>query len=238
MISLISCQEGKKELDPQAVVDLCIETHGGQLYENSVIEFDFRERHYLRSRKGGEFLFSREFEDSLGTIKDELTNNGLNRFLNDSLVKLSEKKASAFSRSVNSVIYFALLPYRLNDPAVNKSFLNDETILDQEYFKVKVSFNKEGGGEDHQDVFIYWINKNSFELDYLAYSYETDGGGVRFRASKNKRRVHGILFQDYDNYKEETKMPPLEGMASSFERAELKLLSSIELENIQVRPDQ
>ena len=233
-----SCKQGKRELDPQAVIDLSIEAHGGNLFENSIVEFDFRNRHYYRSRKGGGFLFSREFKDSLGTIKDVLDNEGLDRFVNDSLVQLSEKKAAAYSSSVNSVIYFALLPYRLNDPAVNKSFLQDEEISGQEYFKVRVTFNEEGGGEDHQDIFIYWINQETFEMDYLAYSYETDGGGIRFRASKNKRRVNGILFQDYENYKEGKKMPPLEGMASSFELGELTLLSKIELENIQVRSGQ
>ena len=142
--------------------------------------------------------------------------------------------AFKYSNSVNSVHYFAMLPYGLNDPAVNKKFIGETNINGKDYFKVEVTFKKEGGGKDYEDVFLYWFNKESYKLEYLAYSYITDGGGMRFRESYNERFVNGLRFLDYRNYKPESKDVSLVDLDSLFEAKQLKLLSKIELKNIEV----
>jgi Family of unknown function (DUF6503) len=234
---LFSCSaEKEKILDGQEIMESSIQAHGGSIFDHSSIEFDFRKKHYKRMRDGGNYTFSREFEDSGRTILDVLDNNGLKRFIDGEEIDLEEKWRAKYSRSVNSVIYFALLPYRLNDHSVYKKLLGMETIKNKEYHKVRISFGEEGGGEDFQDIFIYWVNKESFKVDYLAYSYETDGGGMRFREAKNKRRIGGILFQDYNNFKEpkDSTIIGLEMLASEFEKGNLKLLSKIILEGVRV----
>ena len=40
-------------------------------------------------------------------------------------------------------------------------------------------------------------------MDHLAYSYETDGGGVSFRKGHNFRELNGMRFADYVNFKGE-----------------------------------
>ena len=68
-------------------------------------------------------------------------------------------------------------------------------------------------------------------MDYLAYSYEVDGGGVRFREAYNTRKIGGVLFQDYVNYKH-LKNTDVSTFDILFEKGELKELSRIELENV------
>ena len=241
MLAFNSCKEESLS-DPQVIVDKAIEAHGGLEYENISAEFDFRDRHYTVDRKGGrhgKFTYTRTTIDTLGVIKDVLIQaRDFKRYLDGAEVAISEERRAAFTSSVNSVLYFALLPYPLNDAAVKKEFLGESEIDGVDYYKIKVTFGQVGGGEDFEDVFCYWFNKESFKMDYLAYSYEEeDGWGTRFRKAINPRRVEGILFQDYINYKakKELGIPPVEDHDRLFSEGQLEELSRIENENILVK---
>ena len=113
--------------------------------------------------------------------------------------------------------------------------LAEEKIKEKTYYKIQVTFNQEGGGEDYEDVFVYWFNKQSFKADYLAYSYsEEDGVGMRFREAYNERYVSDLRFVDYNNYKAEDATIQLNDLGKAFENKQLKLLSKIELKNVKV----
>lgn len=220
----------------QQVVDQAIASHGDTAYENATMQFIFRDRLYKRQRSGGTYQYERIFsnpEDSSQTIRDILSNTNFSREVNGSAVAIPDTMAAKYSNSVNSVIYFALLPYRLNDPAVIKEYLGESTIKGTPYDKIQITFQEEGGGKDFDDTFIYWFHKETHQLDYLAYNYATDGGGTRFREAINSRMVQGIRFQDYINYKMD-KTLPLEIADSLFEVGELEELSQIILESIEV----
>ena len=98
-----------------------------------------------------------------------------------------------------------------------------------------MTFNEKGGGEDFEDVFIYWINTDNFKADYIAYSYaEDDGLGLRFREAYNERFVNGIRFVDYNNYKPKDDEVQLVNLDNLFQKNELELLSVVKLKNITV----
>lgn len=216
----------------QAIVDQAIAAHGGGKFDQVRIAFDFRGRHYTAVRNGGLYTYTRSFTDSTGQVLDQLSNEGFVRKVNGKPVSLPEERAAAFTRSVNSVIYFALLPYGLNDPAVQKTYLGEATIKNEPYHKIKITFAKQGGGEDYEDVFIYWIHQKTHYVDYLAYSYKTDDGGFRFREAYDPRVVAGLRFQQYVNYEPLREPVNLSDMDKLFEAGQLKELSRIELENI------
>ncbi|WP_308422050.1 DUF6503 family protein, partial [Hymenobacter qilianensis] len=122
-VAVLSCQKGgdkipvsiKAKSKAQEVVDLSIKAHGGKLFDKILVRFTFRERQYTAFRNDGFFTYTRAFRDSSGHVKDVLQNNGFYREVNGQRIDLSEDKKRAYSNSVNSVIYFALLPYGLND---------------------------------------------------------------------------------------------------------------------------
>jgi hypothetical protein len=229
MWSGTSCQD-----KAQRVVNDAIEVHGGPAFKSFVLEFDFRDRHYTAARDKGVFSYSREFSDSTGNIKDVLDNNGFTRYRNGTAVTLPAEREQAFTRSVNSVIYFMLLPFGLNDDAVRKEWIQETVIRDQRYHQVRVTFDQAGGGEDHEDEFLYWFHTEKKTMDYFAYSYKTEGGGMRFREAINPRRAGGILLQDYVNYKPDDESIPLDSLRAMFIAGTLKRLSEIRLENITV----
>jgi hypothetical protein len=219
----------------QRIVDKAIAAHGGDRFERVKIEFDFRGRHYTSTRNKGTFSYTREFSDSTGDIKDVLTNNSFRREINGGIAKIPEERAKAFSNSVNSVIYFALLPFGLNDPAVKKTYVGETMLRNKEYHVIRITFDQQGGGKDYEDVFLFWIQKESFRVDYFAYSYKSDGGGIRFRVAVNPRIIEGILFQDYNNFKPKEDSVTLDQMQEMYEQNQLEKMSLIKLENIKVK---
>lgn len=219
--------------EAEKIIDSAIAAYGGDLYEKTAITFEFRGISYSIFKSPTAYEYSREFTDSTGQVVDILNNEGFTRKVNGvGIDTLTEERIGAFSRSVNSVAYFAFLPYGLNDEAAIKTYLGQTTIKGKDYHQVKVTFQAEGGGEHFEDEFLYWFGVDDFLMDYLAYSYHTDGGGVRMREVREAREVGGIRFQDYINLKAESKDTPLDSMQYLFEKGELEKLSEINLENI------
>ncbi len=232
-VFLAGCQTGPP--DAQKIIDKTIAVHGGDLYDNSIIEFDFRKNHFILERNNGIYSYHRIFEDSAGTVHDILTNDGFTRMINDQKVTLDPKWEGRYSASVNSVAYFVLLPFGLNAPAVHKEFEGEEKIDGRDYYRIRVTFDPEGGGEDFNDIFMYWINKGDYRMEYFGYYYHTGKGGIRFRKAVNTQRVGGILFSDYINYKGPESMTDVGVLAKAFQAGELEKVSEIIQENITVK---
>lgn len=236
VISFVSCKQNEAQKpDAAFIVNESIKVSGGDKIDNSQISFSFRDKQYKATRNKGSFQLERHFKNSMVLYKDVLSNTGFNRFINDELIELPDSIASKYSNSVNSVHYFSVLPYGLNDVAVNKTYLGLIEIKGKEYHKIKVTFDENGGGDDFEDVFVYWINKSNFKVDYLAYSYHVNGGGMRFREAYNERIINKIRFVDYNNFKPKSKDVSLLELDKLYETDKLKLLSKIELENISVK---
>lgn len=235
LLFFASCADKKKKLTAEQIVDNAIEYAGGEKYENAEIDFVFRKKKYKSKRVGGKYQFERTLTDSSGNeIHDILNNDGLERFVNDSAVVVPDSLKLPISNSINSVHYFVHLPFGLNDPSVNKELFGKDSIAGREYYEVKVTFAENGGGTDHEDQYMYWIDTQNYEVDYLAYNFEVNDGGVRFRKAFNHRIIQGIRFVDYENYKYEDHSIALNKLDSLYEKRELDLLSIIETRDIEV----
>lgn len=222
-------------VSPAEIISQSVLFHGGVAYDTANISFEFRDRTYQGNWNRGAYSFEREFQSNGQMVNDLLTNESFERRIDGQIVVVPDTMVPKYSASVNSVWYFALLPYRLLDPAVQADDLGEATIEEKTYHKVKVTFAAEGGGEDFEDVFVYWFDQEDYSLDYLAYSYlEEDGLGIRFRKAINPRRVGSILFQDYINYKADPALFDVQQLDSAFSAGKLDTLSMIELENVAV----
>lgn len=246
-ITIVSCKDHKKndknsmvnekstedinQNNTESIVKNAITAHGGSSYDTANYEFVFRDKLYRFNNTNG-YAYQVNFKDSLGNkIEDNILNGEFNRTVNEEQVELSEKDIAKYSNALNSVIYFATLPHKLSDKAVHKEGIGETVIKGEDYDVVRVTFGKEGGGTDHDDIFMYWINKKSHYINYLAYSYSVNEGGVRFRSAYNPRTVDGIRFQDYINW-EAPVGTPLNELPALFEKGELKELSRIETQNV------
>ena len=233
MAVLLSCQE-KQPLTATAIINNAIAASCQDGCERAQIDFDFRDKHYKSIRDQGNYQLERSFKDSIARYRDVITNNGFQRYRNDSAIVVVDSLAQQYSESVNSVHYFAQLPYGLNAPAAIKKVVGEAVINGKTYYEVEVTFQEEGGGIDFEDVFVYWIDTQTFFVDYLAYSFTVNGGGIRFREAYNPRVVEGIRFVDYNNYKPKSLDIPLNQLDELFQNEQLTLLSKIETERVEV----
>jgi hypothetical protein len=237
-IQWAACTED--EMDPQRIVDRAIDAHGGaDQLDGAIIQFDFRDRRFTLRHDGGHFRYERTFPDSSVRIHDVLANDGVYREIAGDRIVLSDSMRRSVTSGVNSVAYFALLPFKLNDPAVKKRYLGADSVRQEPYHKVEITFEQERGGRAYEDRFVYWFHRDRHTMDYFAYDFEEDGGGTRFREAVRPRRIDGLLFVDYINYMSDLIPSPgdsIEHYDRALEAGNVRVLSEINLENISVKP--
>ncbi len=214
------------------IINKSIAFYGMDKLDGKTIDFDFREKHFTVQLKGGNFVYQSSFTDSIGSIKDRLTNDGFTRERDGQAVKLSSKDSTKFSESLNSVIYFAFLPLKLKDKAVNAKFLRSVPINGKTYNQVEVTFGKQEGGSHFDDVFYYWFDAKDHSMDYFAYSK----GGNRFRALNGLVSSGDLYLQNYINLEApEDDKRDLKDYHVLFEQDKLIKLSEITLKNLEVK---
>ncbi|MBT8239082.1 MAG: deoxyribose-phosphate aldolase [Croceitalea sp.] len=226
----------KKGLTAQQIVDKAISASGGERYQNTIVRFRFRDFIYESEVIDGKKILRRIGATDFTEVIDVKSPDGFKRYVNDSLVVVADSMAIKYANSINSVHYFTRLPYGLNDAAVMKELLGEVQLKNQDYYKVKITFKEDNGGDDFEDIYIYWFDKQTYKPDYLAYQFYTEGGGQRFREAYNERHVNGIRFVDYKNYKTKDNTTKIVLIDSLFENGALELLSKIELTEIEVLP--
>jgi len=217
----------------QTIIQKALQAHGSEVLDSSTVQFRFRKYDYTAERQGGQYRYTRTFTTEEGdTIRDQLTNETLTRTINGEPTSLSSKDSAAYAGSVNSVVYFALLPYFLQDPAVQANYLGEASIKGEPYDKIKVTFRQAGGGTDYEDEYIYWFHHHRHTMDYLAYNYQVNGGGARFREAYNIRDINGLRIADYRNYKPAGDNRAVATFDSLFEAEALEQVSLIETERV------
>jgi hypothetical protein len=214
-----------------SIINVAIEAHGGKLYTTADYSFVFRATKYRFQNSKTTYSYSSKIQKEDSLIKDVMTPDKFERKINNSLQILNKKQTRQYSEALNSVIYFATLPHKLEDASVNKKFVEETSIKKKRYDVISVSFGQDGGGKDFDDEYQYWINKDTYKIDYLAYNYRVNDGGVRFRAAFNTRVIDGITFQDYINY-EAPLETPLTDLPKLYVQGKLKEVSIIRTENV------
>ena len=230
-------QNEKAEIEPRVmsvadqIISRAVKAHGGDNYNTAHYTFLFRGKEYTFKNDNDQYKYTLSSKKDGNIIEHTLTNGNFTRKVNGKEEELSEKKINGYSQGLNSVIYFATLPYKLQDEAVYEEYIDQATIKGKRYHVIEVTFREEGGGQDHDDTFYYWINQETNLIDYLAYNYKVGKGGVRFRTAYDTRNVDGIVFQNYVNYKAEVGTP-LADLPNLWEKGALKELSKIETEEV------
>lgn len=214
-----------------SIINTAIKAHGGDLYAKADYSFTFRDKKYRFKNDGNNYEYSSEVQKGDSLIKDVMINSDFTRYINSQKQNLTAEDGGKYGESLNSVLYFATLPHKLQDPSVHKKYVEETTIKGKKYDVIEVTFGQDGGGKDFDDQYQYWINKETHLMDYFAYNYQVNEGGVRFRAAFNTRVVDGVTFQDYINYEAPVKTP-LKDLPALYEQGKLKEASKILTENV------
>lgn len=235
------CQSPEAPSSAAAVIDSARKVHGSSVLDRAVVTFRFRGDAYRIRQEGGPFHYRRSYTDSLDrSVTEGLTNDGVYRVVGGDTVSLSASERASVETAVNSVAYFTLLPEPLGDPAVQPAYSGRDTIDNVPYHRVRVTFREEGGGEDWQDIFMYWFRTDTYEMEYLAYAFglgPEEESGTRFREAYNARRINGVRMADYYNYTVDSlSAGQMDRYPDLWERDAVELVSQIELDSVRVRP--
>ncbi len=245
LISLCSCLvlwtaatvEGAAPTNRLDVIDRAIEHHGGDRYRSTDTSLEM-------CSKGGCFnVRARVDEDRFdltvrGTAREgertvRVTNEQVERWRDGKPVPVAPDDESSLRNWVMARVYFPFLPYRLNDPSVWKQDQGLEQWGELTYQRVKITFTA-GSSSDADDEYVYWLEPETGRVAQLAYSYQGDPGGIRFRRATHHRRVGGILFFDQENFGTEGEGLSVDDITPAY-AATLRHISTITLRNIEVQ---
>lgn len=233
-----SLATAEDKVERLSIVDRAIEHHGGALSSGSVTELETCSLSGCSSVRatvdGGlfEYVVRGKVRDAERRVR--ATNDEVELWLDGRPVPVAGHEAQAMRDWAMARVYFAFLPYRLNDPGVWKEDLGLETWEGRDLHKVKVSFTPESSTHA-DDEYLYWFDPETAELVQFAYSYSTSNEGLRFRRLFNARRVGGILFADQENWGVEGPGLSVDLMTPEYV-AGLRRVSTVELRNVSVGP--
>ena len=111
------------QMTAQQIINKSIEKAVGEKFNQANIYFTFRGKEYRSVRDNGEYQLERIVMQKNDLIHDILSNKGLSRSVNNCQIKVADSMIARISEGVNSVHYFANLPYGLNAAAVHKELV-------------------------------------------------------------------------------------------------------------------
>lgn len=221
------------------IVDQAIAHHGGERYRASESELDICSKsgcfHVTARLEGDRYGLTAAGEVRNGERRVRITNESVERWENGTPVPVPAEDEQALRDWVMARVYFAFLPFRLDDDSVYKEDLGLERWGDRDLHKVKVTF-KPGTSTDADDQYLYWFDPTSGQVEQFAYSYGGSNPGLRFRRAFNHRRIGGILFFDQENLGIEGEGLRVDQLDSAFVAKRLRQVSTVTLRNIEVRP--
>jgi len=236
-----ACKPDPDNKDPQYIIEEANKVHGIKVYDNSIIDFRIGNRYYKSTHHQGQFRYER-YWDSLGmTIHDELTSRGLIRHVGQTNVLLETKKIDQHSYSLRSLFFLFSIPFWLNDLGVVKEYLGEVILMEQPYHKIKITFRKNPNDRTiYDDVYVVWIHKTRFTLDYVGYLHTgSEGQGIRFRQAINPRKVEGFRVQNYLEFKpvrDSISIKP-EDLDQAWAGNQLMPWEKIEILQLKIRPE-
>jgi hypothetical protein len=231
-----SSSEGEESNKAERIIQEAVKAHGGANYEEAAVNFRFRDRQYRTVIDGGEYRYTRQYEDSSGNqVQEVLTNDSVYRKANGKRIKLDDETKQGIQGSLNAINYFFLLPYHLTDQQVTPTYIDSVQIEGEPYHKIRVTFDQAERSNAHEHIYLYWFHTDDYTMDYLAYRSFVNGGGKRFRVANNVREKGGIRFQDYLNLAPKSDEADFMKIDSLYEEGELEKVSEINKDSIRVK---
>ena len=184
---------------------------------------------------GGRFEYTVSGKSGDGQLWVRWSNDALEVRRNGVAEKVAAGDEQRFRDWAMARVYFCFLPFRLDDPSVRHRDLGVVDWDGRTLHKVKVTFDP-GSSTDAGDEYMYWFDPETARLELFAYSYEENGGGLRFRRAVRHRRVGGILFFDQENYGADGPGLSVDAIDAAYVRRAMRHVSTVRLEAIEVTP--
>ncbi len=218
------------------IVDRSIAYHGGSRYDDSQTDLEMCSGSgcYDIGVRMNNGLYRYDVTGTIRGVDRRVvsTNDGLEMWVDGRPVEIPADQVSAVRDWAMARVYFSFLPFRLNDDSVFKEDQGLETWDGRSLHRVKVTFAA-GSSSDSSDEYLYWFDPKTGKLEQLAYSFEGQPGGLRFRKGVRYRRIGDILFFDQENFGVEGDQYKIDQINPEFVQT-MKHVSTVELRQIKV----
>ncbi len=234
--TVIAAPEPQARLD---IVDRAIAYHGGDLYRHSQTELDVCSKsgcfHVTARVDGDRWAYTVSGKSGDSQLEVRSADDGLTVIRNGAEEVVEPGDEQRRRDWAMARVYFCFLPFRLNDPSVLKQDLGIVDWDGRKLHKVKVTFEA-GTSTDADDEYMYWFDPETARLELFAYSYDSGGGGLRFRRAVGHRRIGGILFFDQENLGADGPGLSVDAIDADYVRDKMRQVSTVRLERIRVEP--
>lgn len=84
---------------------------------------------------------------------------------------IEKERTIAIAEFVRRANYFwFVMPYKLNDPGTIARYLGTEVHNEITYFKLEVTYDEALTGKEENDIYILYVNKDTYEIDRFYFS--------------------------------------------------------------------
>ena len=222
-----------------AIVERSIEHHGGDLYRHSETALDLCSKsgcfQVVARVDGDRWAYTVTGKSGGSKRRVVSSHDALEVWRDGDTEAVPAEEEQRYRDWAMARVYFCFLPYRLGDPSVRQQDLGLVDWDGRQLHKVKVTFEP-GSSTDAGDEYLYWFDPETARLEYLAYSYDDNGGGLRFRRAVNHRRVNGLLFFDQENHGANGPGLSVDDIDPDYVRDSMRHVSTVRLESIRVEP--
>ncbi len=230
--------EQPAETSRPAIVDRAIEHHGGELYRHSETGVDLCSKsgcfHVVALLDGDRFVYTVAGTSGGARLEVRSSNDALEVRRDGEPLAVEPGGEQKYRDWAMARVYFCFLPFRLGDPSVRHQDLGLVDWDGRRLHKVKVTFEA-GTSTGAGDEYVYWFDPESARLEYFAYSYDDNGGGLRFRRTVRHRRAGGLLFSDQENFGADGPGLSVDAIDAAYVRDAMRHVSTVRLEGIEVR---
>ena len=116
----IGCTPTPDLTDPQYIVDKAIESHGSMALSQAVLEFDYRDKHFIAQRNNGLFSYERIYTDSTGHVREVLNNDEVFKEINGKAGRTNRKETLQYPRNLKFRCLFWLCTVFFKRPSSAK----------------------------------------------------------------------------------------------------------------------
>lgn len=248
-LAVVAASRGRADLNARQIVEAARRVHGATVLDREPSGFVFRGDFYRVEPLGGRRQVTRITPldglpaplservrvvglDDGGTVwREEPETSDGERGRVDTL---RGDAAARVAASIGSVVYFALLPHGLADPAVRLRRLPDDVLHGRTVRTVEVTFDSTGGGRSWRDRYVYWFDAAHSTLDAFAYDYADGDGETRLRLATRAVTVGGVRFQSYATYTDPAMKGRIEHYLRRLGAPTLRKVSDVNLDTLVV----
>jgi len=212
----------KSNPEGEEIVQRLEQETGSVKRETASVYYRFQNRNYRIERNCGWFEFLHESPNVEQEEIIKMDNIELIQVINNITRRdLADSTKLRLARHMKLKLFLMEMPFGLNSPTVQKEFLNQEKIKEQNLSKIKIEWIEDNYEKPYKVESVIWVDEKANDIAYIAMDLG-DENNIFLYEPFNKREIEGIVFMDYHKYSGKKNKFSLEEMGRALDKNKLE----------------